>query len=84
MPKTELHYVPKFRTVVAAPTDGRRSIPRGPNLATAGTGDLLTGLIVSLIAQGCLPEAALAGSSCTAGRRPASFAGHGRRFSQPV
>jgi ADP-dependent NAD(P)H-hydrate dehydratase / NAD(P)H-hydrate epimerase len=43
-------------TVVAAP-DGRASVnPTGsPALATAGTGDVLTGLLAALLAQG-LPE----------------------------
>jgi len=43
-------------TVVAAP-DGRLSVnPTGsPALATAGTGDVLTGALVALLAQGLAP-----------------------------
>ncbi len=46
-------------TVVAA-ADGRVSVnpTGGPELATAGTGDVLTGVIVSLLAQGLEPFAA--------------------------
>lgn len=42
------------RTVVAHP-DGRVAVcPTGnPGMATAGTGDVLTGMIVSFLAQGC-------------------------------
>jgi ADP-dependent NAD(P)H-hydrate dehydratase / NAD(P)H-hydrate epimerase len=50
-------------TLIASP-EGRLSFnpTGGPALATAGTGDLLTGLIASLIAQGLPPaEAARAG-----------------------
>jgi ADP-dependent NAD(P)H-hydrate dehydratase / NAD(P)H-hydrate epimerase len=51
-------------TIIATP-DGRASInPTGnPSLATAGSGDLLTGLVASFIAQGITPEnAAKAGA----------------------
>jgi hydroxyethylthiazole kinase-like uncharacterized protein yjeF len=52
------------RTVVAHP-DGRAAIcPTGnPGMATAGTGDVLTGMIVGLLAQGLSPwDAACAGT----------------------
>lgn len=52
------------RTVVAHP-DGRVAIcPTGnPGMATAGTGDVLTGMIVGLLAQGLSPwDAACAGT----------------------
>ncbi len=52
------------RTVVAHP-DGRVAIcPNGnPGMATAGTGDVLTGMIVGLLAQGLAPwDAARAGT----------------------
>lgn len=51
------------RTVVAAP-DGRCAVTdaANPALATAGTGDILAGVIASLLAQGLAPrDAALAG-----------------------
>lgn len=52
------------RTVVAHP-DGRAAVcPTGnPGMATAGTGDVLTGMIVGLLAQGLSPwDAACAGT----------------------
>jgi len=52
------------RTVVAHP-DGRAAVcPTGnPGMATAGTGDVLTGMIVGLLAQGLAPwDAARAGT----------------------
>ena len=51
------------RTVVAHP-DGRAAVcPTGnPGMATAGTGDVLTGMLVGLLAQGLTPwDAACAG-----------------------
>lgn len=51
------------RTIVASP-DGQTTInpTGGPNLATGGTGDVLSGIIGGLIAQGCPPaDAAVAG-----------------------
>lgn len=51
-------------TVVASPA-GKMSInpTGGPNLATAGTGDVLSGIIGGLLAQGCEPfDAAVAGA----------------------
>jgi len=51
-------------TIIATP-DGRASInPTGsPSLSTAGSGDLLTGLVASFIAQGVIPaDAARAGA----------------------
>ncbi|MDW7740368.1 MAG: NAD(P)H-hydrate dehydratase [Bacillota bacterium] len=47
-------------SIIAAP-DGKITInPTGsPVLATAGSGDLLTGLVASLIAQGMIPENAV-------------------------
>jgi NAD(P)H-hydrate epimerase len=43
-------------TVVASP-EGKLAVnfSGGPNLATAGTGDVLTGIIGGLLAQGCAP-----------------------------
>lgn len=50
-------------TVIASPAGALRFNPTGgPALATAGTGDLLTGLIVSLIAQGMQPFEAATGA----------------------
>lgn len=51
-------------TVVASPEGAARINPTGgPNLATAGTGDVLSGIIGGLLAQGCTPfDAAIAGT----------------------
>lgn len=52
------------RTVVARPDGAAAICPTGnPGMATAGTGDVLTGMIVGLLAQGLAPwEAACAGA----------------------
>ncbi|MCC6272156.1 MAG: NAD(P)H-hydrate dehydratase [Deltaproteobacteria bacterium] len=49
-----------YRSVIAGPT-GRIWINSvgGPNLATAGSGDVLTGVIAGLLAQGFKPEVAV-------------------------
>ncbi len=56
-------------TVVAAP-DGRAIVNRtgGPALATAGTGDVLTGVIAGLLAQGVEPFDAAATGAYVHGR----------------
>lgn len=56
-------------TVIAAP-DGRMSInpTGGPNLATAGTGDVLSGVIGGLLAQGADPFDAAVGGAYLHGR----------------
>lgn len=52
------------RTVVARPDGAAAVCPTGnPGMATAGTGDVLTGMIVGLLAQGLAPwDAACAGT----------------------
>lgn len=52
------------RTVVARPDGAAAICPTGnPGMATAGTGDVLTGMILGLLAQGLAPwEAACAGT----------------------
>ena len=56
-------------TVIAAP-DGHAVVNRtgGPALATAGTGDVLTGVIAGLLAQGVDPFAAAATGAYVHGR----------------
>jgi NAD(P)H-hydrate epimerase len=56
-------------TVIAAP-DGRAvvTLTGGPELATAGTGDVLTGVIAGLVAQGVEPFAAAATGAYVHGR----------------
>jgi ADP-dependent NAD(P)H-hydrate dehydratase / NAD(P)H-hydrate epimerase len=66
------------RTVVAAP-DGRAAVnvTGGPWLATAGTGDVLSGILGALLARGVAPfEAAAAGAYLHG--RAADFSLHGR------
>jgi NAD(P)H-hydrate epimerase len=44
------------RTVIASPTGDAAIVPTGnPGMATGGTGDVLTGLIAGLLAQGVAP-----------------------------
>jgi NAD(P)H-hydrate epimerase len=44
------------RTVVASPAGDAAIVPTGnPGMATGGTGDVLTGLIAGLLAQGVAP-----------------------------
>ena len=52
----------KGSTTVIATPDGRRflNLTGRPDLATAGTGDVLTGLVASLLAQGLEPWKAAA------------------------
>ncbi len=60
-------------TVIAAP-DGRAIVNRtgGPALATAGTGDVLTGVIAGLVAQGVEPFASAATGAYVHGRAAAA------------
>ena len=66
-------------TVIAAP-DGHAVVNRtgGPALATAGTGDVLTGVIAGLVAQGVDPFDAAATGAYVHGRA-AEAAPHGAR-----
>lgn len=68
------------RTVIARPDGALAVCPTGnPGMATAGTGDVLTGMIVGLLAQGLAPwEAACAATYLhgAAGDRAASIKGY--------
>ncbi len=72
----ELHAIVLLKgpgTVVAAP-DGRAVVNRtgGPALASAGTGDVLTGVIAGLLAQGVDPFVAAATAAYVHGRAAAA------------
>ncbi|MFZ4514707.1 MAG: NAD(P)H-hydrate dehydratase [Acidimicrobiia bacterium] len=65
----------KGPTTVVAAVDGRVALVTsgGPELATAGTGDVLSGVIAALIAQGASPFAAAAAGAHIHGRAGASI-----------
>jgi ADP-dependent NAD(P)H-hydrate dehydratase / NAD(P)H-hydrate epimerase len=50
-------------TIVAAPGRGPIVVPGNPQLATAGTGDVLTGIVASLLAKGMEPPLAAAAAA---------------------
>ncbi len=76
-------------TLVADP-DGRVAVSRGrsPALATAGTGDVLSGVIAALLAQGLEPFTRGIARACGCTRRPdgcaARRAGAPRASSPPT
>ena len=47
-------------SIVAAPSEGMLVCPGYPSLATAGTGDVLTGIVASFLAKGMEPRVAAA------------------------
>ena len=67
-----------FVTVVAEPDGTCYLNPTGhPALATAGSGDVLAGLVGSLLATGCRPGLAAATAAYLHGRAAARAARHG-------